>query len=75
MPRSGVRRGVIRVQGDKLCLMIGVKPGSKIPKDVMDRILKANLGETITICNREVIVSASMKVLVEILAGKDVIED
>lgn len=75
MPRSGVRRGVIRVQGDKLCLMIGVKPGSKIPKDVLDRILKANLGETITICNREVMVSASMKALVDILVGKNVIEE
>ena len=75
MPKSGVRRGVIRVQGDKLCLMIGVKPGSKIPKEVLDRILKASLGEKIIVCDKEVVVSASMKALVEILNGKNAIEE
>ena len=75
MIHDKVRKGVIRAHGDKLCTMIGIPPGTKIPKEELDKISLATLGKEMTICGKQVVVSASMKALVEILEGKNVLED
>ena len=75
MKHTNVRDGVIRVQGDKLCLMIGLPPGTKIPKEDLDVINNTSYGETITVCDKTITVSPSMKALVEILINKDAIRE
>lgn len=75
MNRNSIRDNVIRIQGDKLAIMLGMKPGVKVPKDVIDMISRASLGDSITIGGNAYVVSASMKSLVEILTGKGAIEE
>lgn len=75
MPANGVRKGVVRVQGDRLCAMIGIPMGTKIPREELNKISLATLGKEMTICGKQVVVSASMKALVEILEGKNVLGD
>lgn len=75
MVHNGVRKGVVRVQGDKLCLLLGLSPGTKIPKESMYELMKANYGDVVTVCNKDVEVTAAIKALAEILEGKNVLED
>ena len=75
MASNGVRKGVVRIQGDKLCAMIGIPLGTKIPKEELNKISLATLGKETTICGKQVVISSSMKALVKILEGKNVLED
>lgn len=75
MIHDKVRKGVIHAHGDKLCTMIGIPPGTKIPMEELNKIFLATLGEKITICGKQVVVSTSMKAIVEILEEKNVLED
>ena len=55
--------------------MIGIPPGTKIPMEELNKIFLATLGEKITICGKQIVVSTSMKAIVEILEEKNVLED
>lgn len=76
MSVQNVRHGVMRAQGDKLCVMMGLKPGTNIPRNVFDMITETQIGEKIVVFgDTPIVVTASMKALVSILTGKNVLEE
>ena len=70
MSTNNIRRSVVRIQSDKLCLMLGVRMETNIPRDVLEVLRDASLGSAVTVCNKEVVVSAGIKALVGILISK-----
>ena len=75
MTKKAVRNGVVRVQGNKLAAMLGMPEGTKVPKSIIEDIIKTPMGNDITVDGKTFKVSASMRSLAEILVGKGVIED
>jgi hypothetical protein len=41
----------------------------------MYELMNSNYGDIVTVCNKDVVVTAAIKALVEILEGKNVLED
>lgn len=71
MTETSVDNKVIRIQGDKLCTMIGLKPGTKIDRKVLDALAAAELGDVVRVGTRDVtVISPSIQVLAQILIDK-----
>ena len=74
MAEEAVRKGVTRVQGDKLCAILGYSKGSKIPGDIITMVSKANVGDVVNIDGRQITVGPAAISLAQILLDKDVVD-
>lgn len=52
---------VTRIQADRLCVALGMKKGTYIPREMIERMKDAKIGEKLTIAGTEVIVSPSLR--------------
>ena len=74
MPKDKVRKGVVRVQGDKLCALLGYEKGTKIPRDIIEKIAKSETGDIIEINGTSITLGPSPIGLAQILLNKDVVD-
>lgn len=68
------RVNVIQIQGEKLCKQLNMPPGTKIPKDIIELVAKADIYSTITIDGNKVNITPLAIALSKILMSKQVVD-
>lgn len=61
---------IMRIQADKLCEQLGYAPGTYIPRDILEKISKAQFKDELFINRKPVIVSPSMYAIAKLLLSK-----
>lgn len=61
---------VIRIQGDKLCEYLGLKPETKIELSVIKKIASSQFGDTITINGTDIVLSMHAIGIAKVLMEK-----
>lgn len=66
----GIKDGVVRVQGDRLAEHLGLPPNTYFKREELDRLARAQYGDTVTVNGKTVKVTFSMKGIANIILGK-----